>query len=107
MTDPGDAARAALGGLLELPAMLARIEALNRELLQRVALLEARLPRELLPTPEYCRRVGLSRSSVARGIKSGVIPVVRIGRRVLIDASAIRPTTPEDIARRAREVRGG
>jgi excisionase family DNA binding protein len=72
---------------------------------EALAALEARLPRELVPAPEYGKRTGLSRSSIARAIKSGDLPVVRIGRRVLIDASAVRPVQPGEISRLAREAR--
>lgn len=106
MSDAGDAARAAFAGLADVPAALARVEELNRELLARVARMEERLPRDLVPAPEYGRRTGLSRSSIARAIKAGELPVVRVGRRVLIDASAIRPVSPAEIARLAREARG-
>lgn len=72
-----------------------------------LAAIERRLPRDLVPPEEYQRRTKLSRSTVARAIKSGQLPVVRFGRKVLIDASAVRPVSTEDIARLAREARRG
>jgi excisionase family DNA binding protein len=107
MADAAEIARAAFAGLADVPAVLARVEATNRELLERLERIEARLPLDLVPTEEYQRRTGLSRSSIARAIKSGELPVVRVGRRVLIDAGAVRPVTPETVARLAREARGG
>ena len=42
-----------------------------------------------LSVSEFMRRTSISRASVGRYIKKGVIPVTRIGRRIIIDMEVL------------------
>lgn len=76
-------------------------------ILEAVEAIQKRLPRDLKTRSAFMMATGLSRSSVARKIKSGDLPTVNIGGITLIDVSAIpQPITEDDIARAAREARG-
>jgi excisionase family DNA binding protein len=106
VADAGDVARAAFAGLADLPGAVAELVQLVRRQGEQLDAIAKRLPADLVAPAEYCRRTGLSTSTVKRAVRSGALPVLRVGRRVLIDAAAARPTLPEDVARLAREARG-
>jgi excisionase family DNA binding protein len=39
---------------------------------------------------EFARAIGISKASAYEGIKNGEIPVIKIGRRVVIPTAAVR-----------------
>jgi excisionase family DNA binding protein len=100
-----DAARAAFAGLADLPSTVAELLQLVRRQGEQLDAIAKRLPADLVSPAEYSRRTGLSTSTVKRAVLSGGLPVLRVGRRVLIDAAAARPPSPEAIAALAREAR--
>jgi excisionase family DNA binding protein len=60
--------------------------------------------RKTISVPEAGRQLGLSRNGAYEAVKRGEIPVVRIGKRILVPADAIdrllarawRPITDEE-----------
>jgi|SRR6187551_2220046 len=69
--------------------------------------LQRRLPPQLGDVPQACAATGLSPATVRRRIKDGTLPTVLVGRRRLIDLAALRPVSPEHVARLASEARRG
>lgn len=107
MAPDSDAIGLAFARFADLPDQLARIESQNRDLLAKLGELERRLPPQLGDVARACAATGLSPATVRRRIKDGSIPTVRVGSRVLVDLSALRPPEPEQVARLAREARRG
>ena len=104
-----DATAAQFGTLLaafaESPRLLDALTRRLDELGAKLDAIAARLPPALTSVSEAARRLGLSTPTVRRRIKSGELPTVRIGARVLVDLSAITTTTPDDVAALAHAAR--
>jgi hypothetical protein len=84
-----------------------RVEALLTEINDKLArLLEVTPPRLLTVNEGVARGLG-SPATLRRRIKDGSLKSVRIGRKVLIDASAIRGPDKAEVARLASEARTG
>ena len=84
-----------------------RIRAELAPLHAKIELLEKRLPPQLGDVAQVCMATGLSPATVRRRIKDGSLPSVLVGKRRLVDLAALRPPSPEEIAKLAREARGG
>jgi excisionase family DNA binding protein len=78
-----------------------------RRLAEKIDALSARLPPMLVPIPDAAEALGVSVSTIRRGIKSGDLPYRRLGRSVRIDLSACRGLDADDLSRMAREARSG
>jgi hypothetical protein len=105
--EPTDAARIAFGALADLPATLARFESQQREILARLDVLAQASPPVLVDLAEVVRRgIAPSLATARRWASGGVLPARRVGKRWLVDLSALKPTTPDEIARLAREAAG-
>ena len=106
---PREASRA--GGSLEdtLGALLSSRLVPLRSDLQRVAAelaaMRQALPPALLPLKEAARRMGVSEKTARRRVRAGEWPARRDGRKVLVDLSALRPMTEDEVARAAAELR--
>lgn len=85
-----DALAGLLGSLLDLPARLAALEAEVRGLRGEVAALRRSAPTALAPVPEAAEALGVSQATVRRRIRDGSLPVVRLGRVVRVDLTAVR-----------------
>jgi hypothetical protein len=68
--------------------------------------LQRRLPPQLGDVAQASAATGLSPASIRRRIKDGSLPTVKVGSRRLVDLAALRPPSPEEIAKLAREARG-
>lgn len=101
------------GGVLEaalqaqLDAALAPVRSELRALRDDLAELRRVIPPPLRTVEEAAEALGVSISTVRRGVRDGTIPARRIGRSVRIDMSTLRPKGPEEIARLARAARTG
>ena len=77
--------------------------------LQRVtaelAAMRQALPPALLPLKEAARRMGVSEKTARRRVRAGEWPARRDGRKVLVDLSALRPMTEDEVARAAAQLR--
>jgi excisionase family DNA binding protein len=87
-------------------------EAVRDELREQLAPVRASLealaaasPPALLDVETFAARVDLSPATIRRQAAAGVLPARRVGRKWLIDAAAVRSTTPEHIAELAAEAR--
>ena len=78
-----------------------------RRLAEKIDALSSRLPPLLAPIPDAAEILGVSVSTVRRGIRDGSIPYRRIGRSVRVDLSACKGLDANDIARLARKARSG
>lgn len=104
--DGADALGAVVGAMAEVPERMDRMEARERgrdELLKQIL---ARLPPLLGSKSDAARACGVSLSSIDRGIASGQIAAVRIGRRVLVDLGSLKPKTEAEISAIAAKARG-
>ena len=63
------------------------------------------LPPALLPLKEAARRMGVSEKTARRRVRAGEWPARRDGRKVLVDLSALRPMTDDEVARAAAQLR--
>jgi len=105
---PREASRAS--GSLEdtLGALLSSRLVPLRSDLQRVtaelAAMRQALPPALLPLKDAARRMGVSEKSTRR-VRAGEWPARRDGRKVLVDLSALRPMTDDEVARAAAQLR--
>ena len=88
-----------LAGLLDLPARLVALEAEVRGLREEVVHLRSSAPPLLVAPAEAAARLGVSLSTLRRRIRSGEVPVTRIGRLVRVDLSALRPADQAEVAR--------
>ena len=104
-TSDVDALARVLAGLLDLPARLVALEAEVRGLREEVARLRAASPPTLVAPHEAAARLGVSLSTVRRRIRSGEIPVTRVGRSVRVDLAALRPGDEADVVRFAELAR--
>lgn len=68
-------------------------------------IVESLQPPQFVSVDEAARRLGCSTQTVAAMVKRGELAHRRAGRRLLIDASALRPADPATVARLAREAR--
>lgn len=89
-----EAVRAELGP--ELDRLCAEVETLR-----------GALPPLLVPVDVAGERLGVSARTVTRRIRSGEIPVKRIGRRVLVDLGGLRGLDGGSVAALARAARNG
>lgn len=87
------------------------VSAAVRPLAERIAdlrrQLDERLPSRAVTRAEAAEALGVSVDTIDRRIRDGELRVLRLGRSVRIDASSIRPTSPEAgaIAQLAAEAR--
>lgn len=110
---PGSAVRAlsperitgALAACLDLPARCAAMAAELVALRADVAAIAALLPPVLATVPDAARVMQVSPSTIRRAIRRGEIPIVRVGRSVRVDLTALRAVDAEHIARLARDTR--
>jgi len=63
------------------------------------------LPPALVPLKDAARRMGVSEKTARRRVRAGEWPARRDGRKVLVDLSALRPMTEDEVARAAAELR--
>jgi hypothetical protein len=85
----------------ELTAARAEIRGLAGEL----AALRAASPPKLVTVAELVRLGYGSPASCRRRIKDGTYPVIRHGRSIRVDLAALKPPTPEFVAKLADEAR--
>jgi excisionase family DNA binding protein len=78
-----------------------------RRLAEKIDAISSRLPSLLVPIPDAAAALGVSVSTVRRGIKSGDLPHRKIGRSVRVDLSACKGLDANDIAQLARKARSG
>ncbi|HTP25725.1 MAG TPA: helix-turn-helix domain-containing protein [Anaeromyxobacteraceae bacterium] len=64
------------------------------------AIADLRFDRKPLSVPEAARELGVSARTLRRKIKSGEVPVIRVGRSVRIDMATLRKS-PDEVARLA------
>jgi excisionase family DNA binding protein len=106
--------------MAEAPSLDALVRGVVREAIGdelRVALapiraaleaLTAASPPALVDVATAAERLGKSPATVRRMAAAGELPARRVGKRSWrIDLAACRPATAEDVARLAREARGG
>jgi excisionase family DNA binding protein len=60
---------------------------------------------ETLSPAEFAERAGISLCSTYRHLRAGTLPSRRVGRRIMIPASALRPITDDQIAVLAAKAR--
>jgi excisionase family DNA binding protein len=94
-----------LAGLLDLPARLVALEAEVRGLREEVVRLRTSAPLLLVAPPEAATRLGVSLSTLRRRIRSGEVPVTRIGRSIRVDLGALRPADQAEVTRLAEAAR--
>lgn len=97
------------GGLEDTLGLLSTRLVPLRSDLERVAAelaaMRQALPPALLPLKEAARRMGVSEKTARRRVQAGEWPARRDGRKVLVDLSALRPLSEEEVARAAAELR--
>jgi hypothetical protein len=82
--------------------ILAELQHVNAEL----AALRRALPPQLVSLKEAARLMGnISLKTASRRVHSGEWPSRKDGRKVLVDVSALRPMTNEEVAQTARKLR--
>ncbi len=86
-----------------IPSIVDRLDRQN-ELLGRLV---AASPPQMLSVAEAAKRMGTCAATIRRMCAANELAHRRAGRRLLIDASALRPTDPAQIATLARAARGG
>lgn len=109
MSSNADALAAVISTLIELPLRLARVEAQQREILDRLDALAAAAPPALVTVEAAVERLGLSAATIRRQLAAGELPGVRLAGRWRVDLAAVgRRTRPEhdEIGRLAVEARG-
>ncbi|HET7787936.1 MAG TPA: helix-turn-helix domain-containing protein [Myxococcales bacterium] len=92
-----------LGALLS--ARLVPLHSDLRRVTAELAALRQALPPALFPLKEAARRMGVSEKTARRRVQAGEWPARRDGRKVLVDLSALRPMSEEEVARAASELR--
>lgn len=89
-------------------AVAAQLQPLRAELARLVAELgdlRRSLPPTLAAVADAAERLGVSQSTIRRLVRTGEIPVVRVGRSVRVDLAALRPLTAAEVTERAHEAR--
>jgi hypothetical protein len=81
------------------------VEDLIRPLIDRLEAIEARLPPQLGSVADVCRVTGLSPATVRRRLRDGSIASKRVGGRLLVDLTALRLPSPDEIGRLAATAR--
>lgn len=76
-----------------------------RELLERMARLEALQPPLAVKIPTAARALDLSIASIKRRVADGSLPVLRVGDAVRIDLGKVRGLTADEVRALAAEVR--
>ena len=103
LSRPNGSLEDTLGALLS-----ARLVPLHSDL-QRVtaelAAMRQALPPALFPLKEAARRMGVSEKTARRRVRAGEWPARRDGRKVLVDLSALRAMSEEEVARAAAQLR--
>lgn len=106
---PEDTGAAQLGILLaalaDSPRLLGAVTQRLDDLGAKIDAIARRLPPALASAAEAARQMGVSVPTVRRRIRSGELPVVRRGGRVLVDLGAITTPNADQIAARARLAR--
>ena len=103
VADPADSIAAVFATLAELPGRLARFEAQQREILERIAALA---PPAVMSLEDASQHLGASPATLRRRAAAGELPgAVRRGRRWFVDLNAARPPTPETIGQLAEAAR--
>ena len=72
---------------------------------EQVAALVAASPPRLLSVLEAAERMGVHPATIRRMCAAGELAHRRLGRRLLVDASSMRPAAPARIATLARQAR--
>jgi excisionase family DNA binding protein len=102
---PEDTGVAQLGALLaamaDSPRLLGAVTQRLDELGAKIDAIARRLPPALASASEAARQLGVSVPTVRRRIRSGELPIVRLGGRVLVDLGAITAPSADEIAERA------
>ncbi len=106
---PEDTGTAQLGILLAAladgPRLLGAVTQRLHGLRAQIDATARRLPPALASAAEAARQLGVSIPTVRRRIRSGELPVVRLGGRVLIALGAITASNADQIAVRAQLAR--
>jgi excisionase family DNA binding protein len=84
---------------------VAPLDAKIARLTTAVEALKAVSPPQFLSIAEAAQRLGCCQLTVRRQVAAGAIRSRRCGRRILVDASAVRPADPAQIAELARSAR--
>jgi len=88
-----------------LDARLAPLRADLERVTAELAAVRRALPSQFVPLKEAAARMGVSEKTGYRRFDSGEWPGRRDGRKVLIDLSALRPMTHDEVARTAQKLR--
>jgi excisionase family DNA binding protein len=75
--------------LLTVPSFMNQVANRLRDLEVAVKGMEKRLPAALMPVPVAAQHMGVSERTVWRLARKGDLPVRKLGRRTLIDLSAL------------------
>ena len=102
---PTDALAVALAAVTDLPRVVASLERKLVLLTAEVEKMGSRLPSPVVPVQQAAEVLGCSVLSIRRRIRSGEIPVVRVGRAVRVDLSKIRARNGEKIAEITAQIR--
>ena len=73
---------------------------------EQVAILVQSSPPQMLSVAEAAKRMGVHPATIRRMCASGELAHRRAGRRLLVDASSLRPADVATVSRLAREARG-
>ena len=103
LSRPSGSLEDTLGALLS--ARLVPLHSDLRRVTAELAAMRQALPPTLLPLKEAARRMGVSEKTARRRVRAGEWPSRRDGRKVLVDLSALRPMSEEEVARAAAELR--
>jgi hypothetical protein len=88
-----------------LDARLAPLQAELARVAAELAKVRAALPSQLVKLGAAARLMGVSVKTARRRCDAGEWPSRKDGRNVLVDMSALKPLSIEDVARKARHLR--
>ncbi len=88
-----------LAELLVLPARISALEALVAALTESIEKLRRASPSTFVSMSDAARVLGVSISTLRRRIRTGEVPVVRIGRSVRVDLGALCPADRTEVVR--------
>jgi hypothetical protein len=100
-----DAIAAQVAALLAVPGEIFALRREVRDLSARLDALSAASPPALVDVETYAGRIHVSPATIRRWLVAGTLPGMRAGRKWMVDAAAVRPTRPEEIAELAAEAR--